>query len=120
MEWSTGGDRPQIPETWPMFERLVGLRGGKMDARVDGRHRTDTVCTPIKPGDDPEILGPAKGTSPSGVCLRGCRKVEPTWIYSRIGLAVRKFESRVDMDQARPAGEFYRRHDVLEPGIPIP
>jgi hypothetical protein len=118
MECSTVDDLPYIQEIWPLFERLVGLRGRKMYARAYGRLSTHTVCTPIKPDDDPEILGLAKGTLPGGAYLRGRLTGEPSWIYPRIGLAVRELESHVEVDPDRPVVEFYRRHDQVELWIP--
>jgi hypothetical protein len=119
MERSTDDDLPHIQGIWPVFECLVGLRGRKMYDRVDGRRKTYTVCTPVKPDDDPGALGLERGTLPGGAYLRGRLIGEPSWIYPRIGIAVQELESQALIDQARPVIEFYRRHDQVELWIPF-
>ncbi|MGC7096159.1 hypothetical protein ACPZ19_15910 [Amycolatopsis lurida] len=42
-----------------------------MYARADEREGTYTVCTPVKPEDDPVGLGLRVGTLPGGWYLRG-------------------------------------------------
>ena len=118
MECSTDDDLPHIQEIWPVFERLVGLRGRKMYARVDGHRKTYTVCTPVKLDDDPGAFGLDRGTLPGGTYLRGRLSGDPSWIYPRIGVAVQELESQVLMDQTRPVIEFYRRRDQVELWVP--
>ncbi len=119
MGCSTDDDLSHIQEIWPRFERLVGLRGRKMYATVDGHQNTYTVCTPVKLHDDPEALGLERSTLPGGTYVRGCLSGEPAWVYSRIGVAVQELESQVITDQARPVVEFYRRHDQVELWVPV-
>ena len=89
-----------------------------MYARVDGRRHTYTVCTPIKPDDEPEALDLKRGTLPGGTYLGGTMRGEPSWIYPRIGAAVQELESQVQVDLTRQVIEFYRRHDQVELWIP--
>ncbi|WP_370962297.1 GyrI-like domain-containing protein [Amycolatopsis sp. cg9] len=120
MERTTADDLPSIQALWPWFERLVGLRGRKMYARVDERAGTYTVCTPVREGDRPAELGLATGVLPGGRYLRGQLSGEPPGIYARIGTAMAELQAAVAVDESRPLVEFYRRRDRIELWVPVP
>jgi hypothetical protein len=119
MERSTIDDLAHIQAIWPLFEHLVGLRGRKMYARADEQLNTYTVCTPIKPGDDPEALGLHTGTLQGGTYLRGQLIGDPPSVYERIGQGMQELRALVEMDLSRTLVEFYRRHDQIELWVPI-
>ena len=68
---------PSIQELWSWFETLVGLRGRKMYGTVDVLAGTYATCTPVRPDDDPEALGPHVGELPGGPFRRGLLVGEP-------------------------------------------
>lgn len=120
MEQTTADELPRIQAVWPSFERLVGLRGRRMFARIDEGAGTYTVCTPIKDGDNPAGIGLAVGTLPGGWYLRGSLVGEPGEIYPRIGAGMSELRRAVTPDPGRPLVEFYRRRDQVELWVPIP
>lgn len=119
MERSTVDDLAHIQAIWPPFEQLVGLRGRKMYARADEGRSTYTVCTPIRAGDDPKVLGLQTGVLPGGSFLRGRLVGEPPSIYERISSGMQELRQLVEMDVTRPLIEFYRRHDQIELWVPV-
>lgn len=119
MEQSTADELPAIQAIWPSFERLVGLRGRKMFARVDERSRTYTVCTPVKPGDRPGELGVPTGVLPGGRYLRGTLLGDPARIYGLIGDGMAELRRAATADESRPLVEFYRRHGHVELWLPV-
>ncbi|MFD9889377.1 hypothetical protein ACFWY9_08550 [Amycolatopsis sp. NPDC059027] len=119
VEQTTADELPRIREIWPSFERLVGLRGRKMYARIDERAGTYTVCTPVKAEDRPESLGLRTGVLPGGWYLRGRLVGEPATIHGRIGAGMAELQAAAEADETRPLVEFYRRHDHIELWLPI-
>jgi hypothetical protein len=119
MQQTTADELPQIRAIWPSFERLVGLRGRKMFARIDESAGTYTVCTPIKADDRPDRLGLQLGTLAGGWYLRGSLVGDPPQIYQRIADGMAELRATMPSDDARPLVEFYRRHDHIELWLPI-
>ncbi len=120
MEWTTADDLPSIQALWPRFERLVGLRGRKMYARVDERAGTYTVCTPVLAADRPAELDLATGVLPGSRYLRGHLSGDPPGMYARIGEAMAELQAAADdVDGGRPLVEFYRRRDHVELWVPV-
>lgn len=119
MEQTTEDELAEIQEIWPSFERLVGLRGRKMFARIDERAGTYTVCTPIKADDRPDSLGLQVGTLAGGWYLRGSLVGDPSQTYQRIGAGMAELRATMPADDNRPLVEFYRRHDHIELWLPI-
>ena len=116
----TGRDElPEMQELWADFEGLVGLRGRKMYARADEREGTYTVCTPVKPEDEPARYGLAVGTLPGGWYLRGKLVGEPPGLYGRIAPGFDELLAAARVDEERPFVEFYRRYDQVELWLPI-
>ncbi|QFU89473.1 GyrI-like domain-containing protein [Amycolatopsis sp. YIM 10] len=116
----TGRDElSEMQALWAGFEDLVGLRGRKMYARADEREGTYTVCTPVKPEDDPAGLGLRVGTLPGGWYLRGRLVGEPPGLYGRIAPGFDELMAVAEPDEARPLVEFYRRYDQVELWLPI-
>jgi hypothetical protein len=110
----------EIQSLWPEFEHLVGLRGRKMYAVVDARSGTYTTCTPIRPADDPRVLGLEIGELPGGRFRRGRLRGEPPGVYALIAPGVEELESAGPLDHPRPLVEFYKRSDEIELWVPIP
>lgn len=108
-----------IQELWPRFERLVGLRGRKMFALVDGAAGEYSACTPVLGGDDPAALGLEVGVLPGGAYLRARLVGEPPALYERIGPAMRALATFARADRTRPEVEYYRRRDQVELWLPI-
>jgi hypothetical protein len=119
LEQTTADELPRIQAAWHSFERLVGLRGRKMFARVDEDAGTYTVCTPINEGDNPDALGLQVGTLPGGWYLRGHLVGDPSEIYQKIGAGMTELRRAMPPEPARPLVEFYRRHDHVELWLPI-
>ncbi|GAA4523592.1 hypothetical protein GCM10023192_01360 [Amycolatopsis samaneae] len=119
LERTTADELPRIQELWPEFERLVGLRGRRMYARIDVGAGTYTVCTPVKPGDKAESLGLRTGVLPGGWYLRGTLVGEPPGLYERIGPGMAELEAATPPDETRPLVEYYRRHDQVELWVPV-
>ena len=116
---TTIDDLAHIEEAWPAFERLVGLRGRKMFATVDTRRARYTVCTPITSRDDPDALGLTRSELPGGSFLRGRMVGEPEWLYARIAEGIEELRAMVDVDDARPLVEYYRRREQVELWVPV-
>ena len=111
---------PQIQELWPRFERLVGLRGRKMYAVADLVAGTYSTCTPVRSGDDPELLGLNLGSLPGGRFLRGDLHGEPPEIYRSIAPGFDELEATAGgVDRSRPLVEFYKRHNEIELWLPV-
>lgn len=108
-----------IQELWPRFERLVGLRGRKMFALVDGEAGEYAACTPVLDRDDPAALGLEAGVLPGGTYLRARLVGEPPALYERIGPAMRALGELATADHSRPEVEYYRRHDQVELWLPV-
>lgn len=119
MEQTAADELREIQKLWSSFERLVGLRGRKMYARVDDRAGTYTVCTPIKPDDQPDRLGLGTGTLAGGWYLRGELGGDPSRTYGRIDVGMAELLAAQPRDHTRPLIEFYRRHDHIELWLPI-
>jgi hypothetical protein len=119
MEQSAADEFAQIKKLWPSFERLVGLRGRQMYARVDERANTYTVCTPVRDDDRPDELGLRSGTLSGGWYLRGRLAGEPPELYGRIGPAMTELKAAAELDETRELVEFYRRHDRIELWVPV-
>jgi hypothetical protein len=119
MEQTTVDELAAIQALWPAFERLVGLRGRKMYARVDEHLNTYTVCTPVKDDDSPEALGLQVGTLPGGWYLRGRLVGDPPEVYDRIAEGMAELAATMPTDPTRPLVEFYRRHDQVDLWLPI-
>lgn len=119
MERSTVDDVSHIHEVWPAFEALVGLKGRKMFAKVDGVTNSYTVCTPLRSTDPAGRFGLQLGVLAGGSYLRGRIVGEPPGAYDRIAPGMQELESLADVDSSRPLVEFYRRHDHVELWIPI-
>jgi len=115
----TSDELAAIQELWPRFERLVGLRGRKMFALVDGEAGEYAACTPVREGDDPGALGLEVGVLPGGAYLRARLTGEPPGLYDRIGPAMRALAALARPDRARPEVEYYRRRDQVELWLPI-
>src|SRR5579875_169146 len=103
-----------IQELWPRFERLVGLRGRRMYALVDGPRGEYVTCTPVRDGDDPAALGLEIGVLPGGAYLRARLTGDPPALYERIGPGMRALAALARADPARPEVEYYRRRDQVE------
>jgi hypothetical protein len=108
-----------IQELWPRFERLVGLRGRKMFALVDGGAGEYAACTPVLDRDEPAALGLEVGVLPGGSYLRARLVGEPPGLYERIGPAMRALAQLASADQDRPEVEYYRRRDQVELWLPV-
>ena len=119
MQQTAADEFTQIKALWPSFERLVGLPGRKMYARVDERANTYTVCTPIRDDDHPDELGLQSGTLRGGWYLRGRLAGEPPELYGRIGPAMSELKAAARLDETRELVEFYRRHDQIELWVPV-
>lgn len=119
MEQTAADEFSQIKQLWPAFERLVGLRGRKMYARVDERANTYTVCTPVREDDRPEELGLHAGTLSGGWYLRGRLAGEPPELYGRVGPAMTELKAAARLDETRELVEFYRRYDQIELWVPV-
>jgi hypothetical protein len=119
MQQTTVDDLPHIQALWPSFEKLVGLRGRKMYARVDLQLNAYTVCTPLHADDDPGRLGLEFGTLAGGWYLRGRLTGEPPGIYEQIAAAMTELQATMPGDDARPLVEFYRRRDQIDLWLPI-
>ncbi|MCR6483702.1 hypothetical protein M8542_12830 [Amycolatopsis sp. OK19-0408] len=117
VEQTAADELPAIQALWPAFERVVGLRGRRMFARVDERAGTYTVCTPVKPGD--EDLGLATGVLPGGWYLRGALLGDPAVIYGRIADGMAELRRVAAVAKERPLVEYYRRHGHIELWVPI-
>ena len=115
----TRDEPPAIQELWPRFERLVGLRGRKMFALVDGDAGEYAACTPVRESDDPGALGLEVGVLPGGAYLRARLIGEPPGLYERIGPAMRALATFAAADRSRPEVEYYRRRDQVELWLPI-
>lgn len=113
----TRDELPAIQELWPRFERLVGLRGRKMFALIQGGHYV--ACTPVREGDDPDALGLEVGVLPGGAYLRVRLAGEPPGLYERIGPAMRALATLANADRTRPEVEYYRRREQVELWLPI-
>jgi hypothetical protein len=110
---------PAIQVAWPAFEAIVGLRGRTMYGRVDIQADTYSVCTPVRPDDDPAALGLAVATLAGGRYLRGRIAGEPPQSYLLIGPGMAELESSVAVDPSRTLVEFYRRHNQIELWVPV-
>jgi hypothetical protein len=119
MQQTTVDDLPHIQALWPSFEKLVGLRGRKMYARVDLQLNAYTACTPLHDDDDPGCLGLELGTLAGGWYLRGRLTGEPPGIYEQIAAAMTELQATMPGDDARPLVEFYRRRDQIDLWLPI-
>jgi hypothetical protein len=119
IEQTTVDELGAIQAIWPSFERMVGLRGRKMYARINERLNAYTVCTPLKANDRPDRLGVQLGTLPGGWYLRGRLVGEPPQIYQRIGDGMTELKAAAPSDDDRPLVEFYRRRDHIELWLPI-
>jgi hypothetical protein len=119
MQQTTVDDLPHIQALWPSFEKLVGLRGRKMYARVDLQLNAYTVCTPLHADDDPGRLGLELGTLAGGSYLRGRLTGEPPGLYAQIPAGIDELRAAMPRDEARPLVEFYRRRDQVELWLPI-
>jgi hypothetical protein len=119
MEETTIDDVVAIQTTWASFERLVGLRGRRMYARVDERRNAYTVCTPVKADDRPDSLGLQRGTLAGGWYLRGRLRGEPPQIYEYIADGMAELMAMMPRDDTRPLIEYYRRRDQIELWLPI-
>ena len=119
MQQTTVDDLPHIQALWPSFEKLVGLRGRKMYARVDLQRNAYTVCTPLHDDDDAGLLGLELGTLAGGWYLRGRLTGEPPGLYGHIAGAMTELQATMPGDEARPLVEFYRRRDQIELWLPI-
>lgn len=117
VEQTAADELPAIQALWPAFERVVGLRGRKMFARVDERAGTYTVCTPVQPGD--EELGLTTGVLPGGWYLRGHLIGNPDAVYGRIAGGMAELRQAASVDEGRPLVEFYRRHGHIELWVPM-
>ena len=86
-------DEPtEIKRAWARFESRVGLRGRKFYGAFDPLTATYSVCTVLRPDDDPD---------------------------EQIGPTARRLAQRPDVDRTRPTLELYRRHDVIDVLVPI-
>ncbi len=119
MEQTTADELPRIQALWPSFERLVGLRGRRMFARIDEHAGTYTVCTPVKETDSPDRLGLRLGVLAGGWYLRGHLVGDPAQTYRQIGDGMAELQATTPRDVARPLVEFYRRHGHIELWMPI-
>lgn len=119
MEQTAADEFSQITQLWPSFERLVGLRGRKMYARVDERANTYTVCTPVRDDDHPDELGLGSGMLRGGWYLRGRLSGQPPELYGRIGPGMTALKAAARLDETRELIEFYRRHDQIELWVPV-
>ena len=110
---------PEIQRAWSSFEESVGLHGRKFYGAFDAVTETYSVCTVLRPGDDPEVFGAEKGTLPGGryACVR--LNGEPPAIYEQIGPTAERLARRRDADETRPTLEYYRRRDVIDVLVPI-
>lgn len=99
-------------------EEIVGLRGRKYYGAFDdnGEYR---VCVQLREGDDPQAFGLEVGTLPGGRYARVRLTGEPPGIYELIEPTFKRLSDRTDRDPSRPGIEFYRRHDVIDPLLPI-
>ena len=119
LERTTIDDLPHIQQVWPLFERLVGLRGRKFYARADERVHTHTVCTPLREDDNPDRLGLVVGTLPGGWYLRDRIRGGAAQVYRDIAPGIAELKALLPMDAGRPLIEHYRGHDELELWLPI-
>jgi hypothetical protein len=115
----TSDELTAIQQLWPRFEGLVGLRGRRMYAMVEGSGGTYAACTPIKDGDDPAALGLGTAVLPGGWYLRTRITGEPPGLYERIGPAMQALEKLARVDPDRPLVEYYRRHEQIELWVPV-
>lgn len=115
----TRDDLEAIQELWPRFERLVGLRGRKMFALVDGEAGEYAACTPVLDRDNPAALELEVGVLPGGTYLRARLVGEPPALYERIGPAMRALAELARADRGRPEVEYYRRRDQVELWLPV-
>jgi hypothetical protein len=119
MHASCADELSEIQKLWPWFEERVGLRGRKMYAAADVRAGTYTTCTPVRPEDDPELLGLETGELPGGIFRRGRLRGTPPEVYGLIGPGFDELQSTTSVDPTRPLVEFYRRHDEIELWVPV-
>jgi hypothetical protein len=115
----TVDDLAHIQATWPAFERLVGLRGRRMFAKVDGPGGTYTVCTLLRADDPADRFGLESGTLEGGAYLRGRILGDAPAVYDRIGPGMRELAALADVDRTRPFVEHYRRADEIELWVPV-